>query len=208
MTSTKIEKKKVPIPMYGKILVFPFDLLEKRRHQLTEDVELEIENKFNTNLRERNPQTAIVVGVFNGCEDIQVGDKILLYHFIFSDGNGDKTPPNFVYEGEGYYSVPYSECFFVLDEAGEIKSPIGEYLLCEVVSENVEKETPSGIVLPMAKQPKKEDRDLQVIMKGNSELVENGDLIRALYHYEVTINKKKYIRIKEEYILGKLIEHD
>lgn len=175
---------------------------------MTDDVELEIENKFNPNLRERNPQTGIVIGVFDGCKDIAVGDTILLYHFIFSDGSGDAITPNFMYNEKGCYQVPYSECFFVLDENGEVKSPIGEYLLCEVTSENVETKTDSGILLPMAKQPKKEDRDLLVLMNGNCEDIANGDTIRALHHYEININKKKYIRVKQENILGKIIEYD
>lgn len=193
--------------IYGKILVSPYDLLEKRRHQLTEDVELEIENKFNKNLRERNPQTAIVHGVYAGCKDIEVGDRILIYHFTFSDGNGDKVKPIYTKDGVEYYSVNYEECFFILDKEGEIVRPIGTYLLCQHIEEPLEEKTESGIFIPeMARNTtKRDDKKLLVLHAGNCEEVSVGDVIFAKYHYEITINKKKYIRIKEENILGVIV---
>lgn len=192
----------------GKILVSQFDPLEKRRHQLTEDVEIEIENKFNRNLRERNPQTAIVHVIFDGCNDIKINDRVLLHHFTFNDGSGDKVEPQIVHDGVELYAVNYDECYFVLAENGEIDHPIGNYILCVAEEDRVEEKTQSGIIIPqtaVSHKKKRDERHLTVLHSGNSEYVKNGDKIISTYHYEITINKNKFIRVREENILGILI---
>ena len=166
-----------------------------------------MENKFNLNLRERNPQTAIVEAINGKVSDIKVGDKILVHHFTFTDGNGERITPIHKKDGVEYYNVAYDECFFVLDDNGEILKPIGNYVLCEAIEEILPEVLNNGIAIPelARKQQKRDDRKLVVLHPGNSEEVDVGDIIIAQYHYEVTINKKKYIRIREENILVKVL---
>lgn len=194
----------------GKILVSQYDLLEKRRHKLTDEVELEIENKFNKNLRERNPQVGIVEAVFDECKDLKVGDRVLIHHFTFNDGNGDPVTPVVVVGGQPMYHVPYSECFYTLDENGEVERPVGDYVLCISEQEPEPEQTAGGVFIPQtatSHRKQRDQRDLTVLHAGNSPHVKVGDIIRANYHYEITINKNKYIRVREENILG-VIEYD
>jgi hypothetical protein len=94
-------------------------------------VEIEIENKFNKNLRERNPQTAIVEAVWDGCSQMKVGDILIIHHFIFCDGNGDPNTGHYI-DGKWLYSVAEDDCF-VLIRDGEIAEVLNNNVLCEAL---------------------------------------------------------------------------
>lgn len=195
------------------------DLDQKKKHIVPgTDVELIIENQYNENLRERNPNYAEVVysseeDEFMGYDNkkfkniLKPGDRICLQHFQLLDHSNNSQAVAIDSQGEQLFIVDIKEVYFKIDEINRIDTPVmlSDYTLCERTE--VENITEEGILIPDSAYDQYHRSSGRAIVDFKSDTVDSvevGDVI--LYEkyadYELEFNGKTYLKISESEILG------
>lgn len=204
-------------------VVVKTDLDQKKHHKITgTDVVLEIENQYNENLRERNPNYAEVVYVsdaesFCGYEKYQqfknklkVGDVVCLQHFQLMDHSGNSQAKAIDDSGESLYLVDIREIYFKV-EAGE-PVMLSNYTLCErVVSPEI---TDGGIIIPETAQYGRTREHARANVRYMSDEIKDvftvGDeIIFTKYaDYELDFNGKTYLKISSDEVLARISNNE
>lgn len=183
------------------MLVRPANINEKREYKIEgTDVELMIENKFNENLRERNPVSAIVTAVPDGYTECSIGDAVWVNHFTFLD-HSNRKEYSVKNGGFDHYRVEIREVFCKVI-GGEL-IPLNDYFFTEVIVDNTE--DVSGFSLPEFMKNKALRDRVRVSIPNpihNKHNLKSGDVIHILKNadYLIKIMGKEYARVRESEI--------
>lgn len=183
------------------ILIKP-DLNHKKR-QMVGDVELQIENQFEKNLRLAHPQIGVAVAVPKGelswkdgnkkfeC-NIEVGDTLFIDHFCFYT-HSYKKQDHIVHDGDELYRAHFEDVFFI-DRDGEIIM-CSDYVLCEEVVENNFES--SFLVVPETSKKVLKNKYKVLHLPNIDTDVKVGDIVvndRRFLSYPLTYKGKNYFR--------------
>lgn len=209
------------VPNYPHVIC-KANLEQKRTYHIKgTDIDLFIENKFNENLRERNPNRAEVVYVpefstFKGYESkfraftqsLLPGDIVYIQHFQLADHSGDSNVAMLDYDGTELFLVDLREVYFKVVDGTPI--PFGSNMLCEYT--NPEKAfTESGLIIPEVARAGRRRAEGRATVRYISPDVRNvsvGDKIMFEKHadYSVEFNDKQYLKITDDEVLGILTD--
>lgn len=210
----KIEGDIVPKNQY---VVCRADVNQKKHHQIPgTDIDLYIENKFNENLRERNPNYAEVAYVsdspdYEGYEPGRVfknklssGDNVCVQHFQIVDHNGNSNAFAVDKDGNDLFLVDIREVYF--RDNGGTPETCSNYILCE--REDLVETTESGIIIPETIQDEYRRGTSRAVVRYTSDQltynIKPGDVILFIKYadYELTYGGKTYLKLAEDEIMG------
>lgn len=194
------------------------DLEQKKIHHVDgTDIDLYIENKFNENLRERNPNYATVIYVpnvthFTGYDKkqypqiLQPGDLVCLQHFQLQGHSNESLEEIEDVDGMPLFRVDLKEVYFKINEGKP--ELLSDYTLCEY--ETAKTITDAGVILPETAIDPYRRSSKRAIVVQVSESVENineGDVIyySDFADYELEFDGKKLLKISAGDILAKVI---
>lgn len=199
---------------------------KKTYHIPGTEIDLLIENKYNDNYRERNPNYAEVVYIpnsnkFQGYEKyrhydqiLKPGDKVCVQHFQLIDDRNESKAIAEDFDGKPLFLVDLREVYFKIVKNKPV--PLSNYTLCEY-ADPLKDKTSSGLFIPEIAQEQERRNSKQVIVKYVSEFVKKqgvnsvspGDRVLFIDYadYELEFDGKKYLKIASDEILG-ILEDD
>lgn len=216
MSLLKLEQPATPLLPY---VLCKADMEQKKIVHLSDEVDIYIDNKYNENLRERNPNIAYVVysndtDKFKGYDKGQVfnnklvpGDKVYLQHFQLLGHSNESLAMAEDVSGDELFLVDLREVYFKVVNNEPVM--LSNYMLCEY--EEISDRLPSGLLIPaMAEENILRNELKRAVVRYISDEVSDkikvGDVILFEKHadYRLTFNGKEYLKMSSTEVLAKI----
>jgi co-chaperonin GroES (HSP10) len=140
--------------------------------------------------------------------DIKKGDLIIVHHFTFFDNDGVLLDPWLTIDGVGVYDVNANNAFCIVRD-GDVLEPLGEYILGEIVYEEVLKSDFIQLLDSTARREVENKAKVIAVSEDTKDFVEVGAEVFLLRYanYKIDFRGKTFLRFRKSEIIGDII-HD
>lgn len=183
------------------------DWSHKQFHQFSNGDQIQLETKYNENLRERNQQLGFVAAD-NESLGLKKGDKVVVQHFQFMDHSGNVAESVLKVDGEPIAFCPSWEIYYKVEDGKMV--PLGEFLIAKEIPVG-QLTTSLDLQLTDLSEPLMEEVKVEIVaVNAENKLdLRVGDcvyLLEKYCKYKIQHEGVEYLRIRDEEIVGVITE--